>query len=310
MLKPDTEFINFLKDVGSDFSLTQGLGGNGSMKSHGSMLVKASGMRLGNAESPGYFHEVEVAEGLYREAPSRQPGKPSIEVFLHALLPQQFVVHLHSTKGVALSMLAGNSSNLRAALLAQGIPLIEYHKPGIELRDAVNSSISQDAEDSEPKTFLLQNHGTLFGANSVDELKRAVELFEDQASKRLGSGFNLDIHPQNLKEVLDGGVIDHIKWHALNTWRISPDHVVFLGAEAPSQAFQSITSPSTILEVVRTVLPDSVTIGVREEQLLWFINVIQFLPKVQLPTLTKGDANQLVSWDAEKHRLDSSETLN
>ena len=306
MLKPDMEFINFLKHVGSDFSLTQGLGGNGSMKSHGSMLVKASGMRLGNAESAGYFYEVGVAEGLYREAPTRQAGKPSIEVFLHALLPQKFVVHLHSAKGVALSMLAANSSDLRATLFAEGIPLVEYHKPGIELRDAVNSSISQDAQDFQPKTFLLQNHGTLFGANSVGELKRAVELFEEKASKRLGAGFNLDITPNQLREVLDEDAIDHVKWHALNTWRISPDHVVFLGAEAPRQVFQNLSSPSTILEIIRAVLPDSITIGAREEQLLWFINVIQFLPKVPLPTLTRDDAEGLISWDAEKHRLESA----
>ena len=305
-IEADAEFINFLNEVGSDFALTQGVGGNSSIKSKGLMLVKASGKRLGEADSPDYFYEVEVEKGKYRDSLSLQDGRPSIEVFLHALLPHKYVLHLHSAKGVALSMLSATKNDLKSSLSDKGVFIIGYHKPGIELKNAVKARIDQAFEDLQPKTFLLQNHGTLFGANSVKELKDAVISFEEEAAKRLGVGLGVSITPNNLTDILDKDVMEHIQWHALNNWRISPDHIVFLGANPPAWIIQNPKGTSTTLGMLEIAFPDAARITPREEQLIWFINVIQFLPRLKLPTLTEEEATQLISWDAEKHRLASA----
>jgi len=304
--QPDSEFIDFLTKLGLDFFLVQGLGGNSSVKSDGEMLVKASGKRLAEANLPGYYYKVAISNGDYVDTAKAQDGKPSIEVFLHALLPQKYVLHLHSTKGVALAMLAARSAGLRHEILNHGITMIDYARPGIALKEAIKSTTSLTKEGVKATAFLMQNHGTLFGANSVNELREAVTEFEEWASSIIGPGLGLALSPNNLTDVLDEVVLEHIQWHARNNWRISPDHVVFLGASAPKAILENLPAPSTVLEFVRNVLSNVTRIGPREEQLLWFVNVVQFLPKARFPALTESEANDLISWDSERHRVEAA----
>ncbi len=305
-LQPDREFVELLTKFGQDFSLAQGLGGNSSVKSKNEMLVKASGKRLADAHTAGYFYMVGISDGEYRETGRVQEGKPSIEVFLHALLPHKYVLHLHSTKGVALAMLAAQSGDIRREIFDLGISMIDYARPGIALKEAIKSKISIPKDEAPASTFLMQNHGTLFGSNSVEGLQEAVVQFEKRATSMIGLGLGLALTPDNLATVLDRVAIDQIQWHARNNWGISPDHVVFLGASAPKQLLENLSAPITVLDFVYTVLSGVGKIGPREEQLLWFINVVQFLPKVQLPTLTEREANELISWEAEKHRVQAA----
>jgi hypothetical protein len=67
-----------------------------------------------------------------------------------------------------------------------------------------------------------------------------------------------------------------------------------------------LSSPVTVLEILKKVFPQMKRIGPREEQLLWFINVVQFLPKEKFPTISEEDAMDLISWEAEKHRVEAS----
>jgi rhamnose utilization protein RhaD (predicted bifunctional aldolase and dehydrogenase) len=147
--------------VGSDFSLIQGLGGNGSVKYGDAMLIKASGKRLSDASSPNHFYKVGISNGEYRETRSNQAGRPSIEVFLHAMLPQKYVVHLHSSKAVALSMLLPNNPSLQAEVQSQGILVIPYTKPGRELREVIKTKMPAHIDTSSPISILLQNHHLL-----------------------------------------------------------------------------------------------------------------------------------------------------
>lgn len=301
----DQEYVKFLMEVGSDFSLTQGIGGNSSIKSKGSMLVKASGKRLGEPFLPEYFYEVGLAEGEHYEVKLVQVGKPSIEVFLHAMLPHKYVVHLHSTMGVALSMLSAQDENLRSGIEAGGVSIIEYCTPGIALKDAIKCKLQSHVVTSKTATFLLQNHGTLFGANTVTEIREEVSRFEKDAFLKLGSRPIKLINPDNLDTVLDQKEASHIKWHAQNNWRISPDHVVFLGISAPPGLVQQLSGATTVREILLRVFPDLKQIGPQEEQLLWFLNVAQLLPLSPLPTLDEEEATTLISWEAEKHRVKS-----
>jgi ribulose-5-phosphate 4-epimerase/fuculose-1-phosphate aldolase len=305
-LKADQEFVEFLREVGSDFSLTQGLGGNSSIKSKDSMLVKASGKRLKEASVHDYFYEVGVSDGQYYEIKSGQLGKPSIEVFLHAMLPHKYVVHLHSTMGVALSILSAEDENLRSALEALGVLIIDYRRPGIDLKEAIKSKLRNQNAGSQNVTFLLRNHGTLFGANSVAKIREEVYRFEKEASLMLKFRPRNLVKPDNLDAVLEQEEARHIRWHAVNNWRISPDHVVFLGVNPPLSLVQDLSERTSIRNILRRVFPDTKQIGPREEQFLWFLNVVQFLPKSPLPTLDEGEAKTLVSWEAEQHRVKSA----
>jgi len=305
-LRSDPQFLELLIRVGSDFTLTQGFGGNASYKSNGKMLVKSSGMRLGDVDSANYFYEVEVSNGEYKELGFSQIGKPSIEVFLHAMLPQRYVVHLHSAKGVAVSMLMVNNGVLQEQLKKLQVSMVPYQKPGIELKKAIKNIYSHSPSDG----FLLKNHGTLFGADSVDQLSKRIHEFEEAASEMVGEGLNLSLSPAHLDMDLDFEAASHFLWHAQTNWRISPDHVVFLGSSAPKELIQVLTKPCSIRQVLKAVFPTRQEIGPHQEQLLWFMNVVQYLPLQPLSTLTEDDAKDLINWDAEKHRLRLAENQN
>jgi ribulose-5-phosphate 4-epimerase/fuculose-1-phosphate aldolase len=156
------------------------------------------------------------------------------------MLPHKYVVHLHSSKAVALSMLLPNHPSLKVEVQSQGILVIEYTKPGLELREAIKTQMPEYIDTSFPISILLQNHGSLFAANSVGELSYAVRRFETQATLLLGGGLGLAIHPDNLDLDLDAQELDHVQWHATRNWRIAPDHVVFLGAEAPRALLREV----------------------------------------------------------------------
>jgi hypothetical protein len=202
-------------------------------------------------------------------------------------------------------MMAASDKNLKRSLSTQGVQFVKYRQPGIKLKEAIKTQVRPSEIQAPRLTILMQNHGTLFGANSVSELREQVLRFERDAAFRLGTGKNTSITPTTLNMILDRNTIEHIQWHATNNWRISPDHVVFLGRNAPQSLLEEITDPCTALEFLQKALPNSRSFGPQEEQFLWFMNVVQYLPKIKLPTLEKSEAGKLIRWEAEKYRVES-----
>ena len=296
MIQVPREFKILLDRVGKDFSLTQGLGGNSSYKADGEMLIKASGMRLHDVKNPNYFYRVGVRDSDYFELPGRQTGKPSIEVFMHALLPRTFVLHLHSSAGVALSMAAGNNPQLRLRLEESGIALIPYCRPGEELKRAIFEALG----NAEPAAFLLQNHGVLYFADSVDDLEHSISQFEALWTGLLEPFGSYALSPVDLNKTLSDSETERLLWQTANNWRVSPDHCVFLG-ETGQEWLEQLG-----MHEVRAILGLSdaeESLTVPQEQLLWFINVALSCPTEILPTLSLQEAQELRGWEAEKLRV-------
>lgn len=293
------EFKAFIQKVGSDFSLTQGVGGNCSVKSDGHMVVKASGRRLADIGLVDYFYEVEVTDGQFDDSIPGQNGKPSIEVFLHALLPRKHVLHLHSARAVALSMISATSKETATQIIQQGIRLLPYARPGVGLKESISTGL--DFEDS--STFLLTNHGTLFQSESVEELSDLVTSFESFASKQLKSAMSFGLDETSMKTELSGNEVEHLRWQAEHNWRISPDHVVFLGTHAPHGFTERLLEGVAIGDLLDSAPSSQGIIGPAREQLLWFINVALSLPQKTLASLSVREAEFLQSWEAEKHRM-------
>lgn len=296
VIQAPSEFKILLDRVGKDFSLTQGLGGNSSYKAGGEMLIKASGMRLHDVDNPNYFYRVGIHDSDYFELPGSQAGKPSIEVFMHALLPQTFVLHLHSSAGVALSMAAGNNPQLSARLEQSGVALIPYCRPGEALKQAILDALSS----GEHSAFLLQNHGVLYFADSVAELEKSISRFEGLWTELLESFGSYALAPNDLSKELSESESERLLWQAANNWRVSPDHCVFLGETAEEWLDQLAKRE------VRAILGMSnrdAHLTVPQEQLLSFINVALSCPLEILPTLSLLEAQELRGWEAEKRRV-------
>ena len=134
---PPKSFIELIAEIGNDFSLVQGQGGNCSFKNQDEMLVKSSGFSMGAVREPGFFYRVGIKREEYHEIDSTQVGRPSIEVWLHAALPHRVVIHLHSTKAVALSLVMPEVLKDETPLGDVEIRLVGYETPGAPLRDLV-----------------------------------------------------------------------------------------------------------------------------------------------------------------------------
>jgi ribulose-5-phosphate 4-epimerase/fuculose-1-phosphate aldolase len=296
VIQVPSEFKILLDRVGKDFSLTQGLGGNSSYKADGEMQIKASGMRLHDVDNPNYFYRVGINDFDYFELPGSQAGKPSIEVFMHALLPQTFVLHLHSSAGVALSMAAGNNPQLSARLKQSGVALIPYCRPGEALKQAIFDALGS----GEYSAFLLQNHGVLYFADSVAELEKSISRFEGLWTELLEPFGSYALAPTDLSKELSDSESERLLWQAANNWRVSPDHCVFLGETAQDWLDQLARRE------VRAILGMSngdANLTVPQEQLLWFINVALSCPMEILPTLSLLESQELRGWEAEKRRV-------
>ena len=290
------EFKILLDRVGKDFTLTQGLGGNSSYKSDGEMLIKASGLRLHDVDNPNYFYRVGISDSDYFELPGSQTGKPSIEVFMHALLPQAFVLHLHSSAGVTLSMAAGNNPQLRARLEQSGVALIPYCRPGEALKQAIFDTLGS----GEHSAFLLQNHGVLYFADSVAELEHSISRFERLWTELLEPFGSYALAPADLSKELSDFESERLLWQAANNWRVSPDHCVFLGETAQEWLDQ------LAMRDVRAILGmsnEETRLTVPQEQLLWYVNVALSCEIEILPTLSLQEAQELRGWEAEKRRV-------
>ena len=138
----------FCTEIGSDPLMVQGAGGNVSWKDGKTLWVKASGNWLVDAVNKNIFVPVDlvgVKEAINNQLFSLKPRlielsemKPSIETFMHALMPSRIVVHLHSIE--ILSQLVKKSCREILFQVLNGrfeYLLVDYYKPGDSLAAAI-----------------------------------------------------------------------------------------------------------------------------------------------------------------------------
>lgn len=293
-------FEELIIRYGNDFSLTQGLGGNCSVKTGNRMKVKASGKRMSAIRDTDFFYEVSLTESGFRDDLEGQIGKPSIEVYLHALLPFKYVVHLHSTRAIAFSMSSRFLSETSLGARSGSIHLLPYTRPGLELMESLRGFDFA----AEGFSSILQNHGIVVAANSLSRLANLLEELESCTSPEdvIATG--------NLSPKLPGTLIskelrEHAIWHAHNNWRASPDHVVFLGSTPYPGVIDAVSSSSSVETLFGNLSIHGMS-NSQKEQVLWFLTLANLLPREPLHVLSENEAEDLRGWEAEKLRVSKS----
>ena len=184
--------------LGSTLLLTQGAGGNNSVKDFASdtLWIKASGINLSQTTSCDDFVGLNLSDVQHtfrdsslrlmpsecaqdlstrRLADSIRPGgllRPSLETGMHACLPQNVVLHTHSVYINALGcMLHGKEA---AAKILPGHRWVPYATPGFSLAVAVADETAGEPA-SAPLSIVLQNHGFVAAASSSEEAIAASE---------------------------------------------------------------------------------------------------------------------------------------
>lgn len=325
-------FLELSAALGRDPLLIQASGGNTSIKDGGLLWVKASGKCLADAVDQPIMVPVdlEAVRAAVRHGDSDPVGphvaaltslRPSIETTLHALLPHRVVVHVHSVNALAWTTRQDARDAVAERLTGINWAWVPYCRPGLPLTCAV-----LEASRTTPDVLVLGNHGLVVGGADVTEAKARLDEAEvrlalparalpgtDSAfvSSRLPDGFRLPIHP-----TIHGLATDPDALAAVRGGALYPDHVVFLGGEAPiTAAGRSLAEvaaahrsrygdgPSYVLvEGAGTLIAETAAFGV-EDMLACQAEVLARIPHgIPLRHLTDDEVAELMNWDAEKYR--------
>lgn len=171
--------LNISKAVATAPFLTQGGGGNTSVKNNGVMTIKASGFRLDEMSVDSGHVTVKTAninQFLSEPVPEGNPDTqikeiamqsiegnssflPSMETGFHAVL-KPYVIHTHPIAVNALLCCNKAQDLLRIALPDIPFLFLEYLNPGYFLSKAIADY------PSPPDVIFLKNHGLIVHANT------------------------------------------------------------------------------------------------------------------------------------------------
>ncbi len=337
MLSLPKEFIKLSAEIGRNLDLVQGAGGNTSFKDNDILWVKASGCWLSDAEKKNIFVPVNYSGILDRlnnnEKDPVTPEildvgceynklKPSIETSLHALMPHRYVIHTHSINVLANVIVRDGKVKISKMLKGLRWVWVPYVRPGLPLTHAVKL-----ASKSQPDVIVLENHGIVFGAESVGKIIQLMNDIEARVEK--------DRRAHNTNQSFDiAGLLKHSKYELLNNSLIQslafdlaaitiikegvnyPDHVVFLGADPlhvlTIEEFKEYIKENNkgkdvvIVEDLGVFILSDLSEGARA-MLHCLANVLlRINPKDEMKYLTLNEIMELVNWDAEKYRQKSN----
>lgn len=203
-----SDFVALNRRLGGDPLLSQGSGGNTSVKIDSRTIrVKATGVPLKDvSENHGWvdMRLDKLREGVenlwllkgedqqqraYRTllAGAQKTPEPrvSIETNLHVLLADRWVAHVHSLGGQLLGLLPeAEARRLVTEALGSGIDLraAPPATPGYELGRAVAEQLKVSPQAPAPagstNLWILQNHGLAWGAQDIQSILGASDSLE------------------------------------------------------------------------------------------------------------------------------------
>jgi ribulose-5-phosphate 4-epimerase/fuculose-1-phosphate aldolase len=269
------EFKKFTAMIGKDKNLTQGPGGNISLKNKSSILVKISGTMMKNAETESIFVKLIAFNNLqltrlviWLHKMIQQKKKPSIEAYFHIAIRAKYVLHLHSVLSISLAIRSDIEKQLDSY---NNICFIKYQKPGIDLAKRIREVL----DDKKHLMIILQNHGLIVWGNSLSDLK-----------------LNLDRSERILIELYDKLSVQNdtsLGFYDFKsiTGYLTPDHVTFSEQINENQQEE---------------------INLRKEwisDMIWAMN--QALNKISKETeikyLSEFEIEELKNWKDEKYRI-------
>ena len=270
----------------------------------------------------GYFLPIDSQTG----EPLAAPGsglRPSIETRMHLALPHAVIIHVHSVNALAWAVRHDGRQQLASRLAGFDWQWIPYVMPGDELA----ASIRAARVIARPDVFVLENHGLVVAAETVEQAQNLLSAVEERVKtpartfhfaspSKLAqiieeTGWRLPVHPEVhalamddlLQEIARGGVL-------------YPDHAVFLGASPVVRRGEQ--SLGTLLEnhKRRTGQPASFMLAegdgvlVRpdlsssaDEMLRCLLLVASRVTQgASLKYLSRSDIDALLAWDGEKFR--------
>jgi rhamnose utilization protein RhaD (predicted bifunctional aldolase and dehydrogenase) len=326
--------------IGSDPLLTQGAGGNTSLKVGGVLWIKASGTWLAHALDRDIMVPVEfeplleavaavdpVAEQAHKfivAARNASGLRPSIETTVHALMPQRVVLHVHCVDTIALAVRTDCVAQVAPRLNGLNWAYVPYARPGLPLALAI---AKHDAQ--RPDVLILANHGLVVAGETVAaaeallrEVKkrlhaepRKIDLAAAESVRELASTETGETQyrlPES--EISHGLALDAVSLSIAARGSLYPDHVIFLGEgsviAAPGEDVAGVIrrtgfAPACIVFPGAGVLLRGDVPPGADAMARCLADVAARIPaEAPVRVLSAEEHIQLTDWDAEKYRQD------
>ncbi len=332
---PETTLKIISHITGSRWDLVQAGGGNTAVKTNdGQMLIKASGFHLSEIGQPRSIARISLSKIMQALESSSEtsllpdePIRPSLEVWLHALLPSEITIHTHPL--AAMPFLNQPDWKEKISSLFPEAILVDYHTPGISLARA----LLEHAPFEKESIIFFQNHGLMVGASHAP---RALEL-QNEVVDKLAANLQMELshfkdctrillEAQRLDPSLQGiWLSSDLEIHQILQnhpdiltfpW-CSPDIQVYSGfevcqcepgnlAEALLSSFQKHTYPPRAVLMNRRLF----TLGPSQkkardlEEILKYQFLTTSLSQKPVTGLKSEECKKLSNWEAEKYRWD------
>jgi rhamnose utilization protein RhaD (predicted bifunctional aldolase and dehydrogenase)/NAD(P)-dependent dehydrogenase (short-subunit alcohol dehydrogenase family) len=196
---------------GSDPSIVLAGGGNTSCKVGDRLFVKASGTSLATMKPDGFVRmdrtkldslieaeldsDPDTREAQYKAAISEarcEPEKgqrPSVEVLLHHIVPDTYVVHSHATVVNTLTC-HDNGQELAEEIFGDEILWLPFVDPGFILGQELKRCYDEHAARTNGapiKAILMANHGLIVSGNDPETIRKNTDEVLEKIESRLGS---------------------------------------------------------------------------------------------------------------------------
>ena len=158
-MNKDTELkqiLNASHEVGDNFYLSQGAGGNISYKKGNSLFIKASGLKLNSAKYKNIFVEVDLLKLINNlensisdpldETWNKSKGfRPSIETTMHAIMPHKYIFHLHCLNTIRILVQRDIEKKLSFSFGNLNYALVRYDMTGVSLTREIQNIFKKDS---------------------------------------------------------------------------------------------------------------------------------------------------------------------
>ncbi len=293
------------------------------MKVGDTLIIKASGKRLSQALAEKIFVEMEIPALLSAiqrhsefdfNANQQGPLRGSIETPLHAVIPQTVVIHMHSIRTLAHAIRVNAQSVLEERLAGLSWAWVPYAKPGWPLTWELQKTLERS-----PSIWVLKNHGLIVAAESCKDAEALLWEVEERLDSPLSWSPVLpspqlqswiQLHPEfrlpndNYGHALAfcAEMLDELLKGVL-----CPDQAVFLGRKVAvvNELASLPSSPTAIATVIKkhgVVLSASASQG--SDDLVTCLGLLasRVSPSDKFSYLSEVQIDELLDWDAEKHR--------
>jgi rhamnose utilization protein RhaD (predicted bifunctional aldolase and dehydrogenase) len=304
--------------IGSQPSLTQGAGGNVSVKLGASMLVKSSGKLMSTSLQQNIWTKVKINDGMLSDCikSEREPSwsfqgdRPSIETSFHMYFTTKYVVHYHPMHLMPELIKIDFYSKFAKHFQHLSVYPVHYVKPGIKITKKLSEL---DIDRSQKCVVLLQNHGVIIASDCINDIIAIISQIElysvssqiqsedrSESSKDHYDGYiNIATIIPNFKKVTK---IDDVE----KFWAITPDHLVFLGPKPLFLSEQVTREAPYFFNHDGNVF---IRIKTLNEQLISLLNSFCFTvsaiqeTKYDYNLLKTAEIDELLNWDAEHYRI-------